>query len=227
MELKPIRCFADFCDDLMLAGFTPASDSGGVFSLSDWFGNEIQWHTEQPDTDPWEWRMRVLEERDDIAYGKFFWKKGGYITREWMPAFLAVRQPKELDSAYRDGEIGGSAKRIYDVLRENGPQPLHLLRIQAGFGKKEEKSRFERGLVELQMRLDVTICGSWQKVSGSGTPYGWNATVLCTMADYFGPEVIREAKHLTPEQAEKLLRERLWELNPAADEKKRKRFLFR
>ncbi len=77
MELKPIRCFADFCDDLMLAGFTPASDSGGVFSLSDWFGNEIQWHTEQPDTDPWEWRMRVLEERDDIAYGKFFWKKGG------------------------------------------------------------------------------------------------------------------------------------------------------
>lgn len=36
--------------------------------------------------------MRVLEERDDIAYGKVFFGTSGYITREWYPLFLAVRR---------------------------------------------------------------------------------------------------------------------------------------
>ena len=30
-----------------------------------------------PETDPWEWRIRVLDERDDIAYAKLFYKKSG------------------------------------------------------------------------------------------------------------------------------------------------------
>lgn len=50
----------------------------GVFALIpfDWReeppGCPVRWHTGDADTDPWEWRMRVLEERDDVAYAKVF-----------------------------------------------------------------------------------------------------------------------------------------------------------
>ncbi len=70
----------------------------GVFTLSDAFGESIAWHTEDPETDPWEWRIRVLDEYTDIAYGKLFFRKSGYITKEWYPYFLAVRRGKKRTS---------------------------------------------------------------------------------------------------------------------------------
>ena len=39
--------------------------------------------------------MRVLEEREDIAYSKVFFRTSGYITREWYPYFYAVRRKGE------------------------------------------------------------------------------------------------------------------------------------
>jgi len=44
----------------------------------------VRWHTGDPGTSPWEWRIRVLDERDDIAYPKRFYKKSGYITKHCL-----------------------------------------------------------------------------------------------------------------------------------------------
>ena len=62
----------------------------GVFALIDydWLNQDlldtpVKWHCGDPEVDPWEWRMRVLEERRDIAYAKVFFKTSGFITREW------------------------------------------------------------------------------------------------------------------------------------------------
>lgn len=30
------------------------------------YDTPVRWHTGDPETDPWEWRIRVLDERDDI-----------------------------------------------------------------------------------------------------------------------------------------------------------------
>ena len=47
----------------------------GIFALIDydWLNQDtldtpVKWHCGDPEVDPWEWRMRVLEERTDIAY---------------------------------------------------------------------------------------------------------------------------------------------------------------
>ena len=91
--MKPIACFSDFCSALEEIGFTIAGGNGeGIFTLCDYFTPEIAWHTEDRERDPWEWRMRVLDERQDIAYAKVFFGKSGYITRAWYPCFLAVRR---------------------------------------------------------------------------------------------------------------------------------------
>ena len=94
-----IKSFDEFCDKLLESGFSMGgSNAKGIYAIIpfDWKssipGCPIVWHTGEPDTDPWEWRMRVLEERDDIAYGKVFFGAGGYITKEWYPYFLTVRR---------------------------------------------------------------------------------------------------------------------------------------
>ena len=95
--------------------------------------------------------MRVLEERNDIAYAKLFFKKSGYITAQWYPYFLSVRRRNlNFAEAYLDGTLSREAKMIYDVVDAHGAVPLHTLKLLSGLDHKENKSRFDRALTELQ-----------------------------------------------------------------------------
>lgn len=99
-------------------------------------GSPVRWHTGDPETDPWEWRMRVLEERDDIAYAKLFFRTSGYIAYSLYPLFYAVRRRGEpMEEAYSRGTVGSAAKRIYDILSASGGVPLHDLKLLGGFTK--------------------------------------------------------------------------------------------
>ena len=76
-----IKNYNDFINALLNAGFSGAigGKDDGVFGLFRYgWGAEdessIHWHTGDPETDPWEWRMRVLNERSDIAYSKVFFR---------------------------------------------------------------------------------------------------------------------------------------------------------
>ena len=178
--------YADFCTALLQAGFSVASGGNdeGVFGLlKHGWSNEppdspIRWHTGDLEHDPWEWRMQVLEERNDIAYGKLFFRKAGYITREWYPLFLAARKGWcPFDEAYADGIISHMAGQIYTLLQSDGALPLHMLKSLGGFGK-EDKSRFDSALTELQMRMYITMCGRQQKLSSEGKSYGWASTAF-------------------------------------------------
>jgi hypothetical protein len=135
----------EFITKLHSAGFSGAvgGKDDGVFGLFRYgWGAEDEnaphWHTGDPDTDPWEWRVRVLNERDDIAYGKLFFRKAGYITRQWYPYFLAARRDgNTFDELYADGLYSREAKRVYETLTENGGLPVqsHHKRSHAD-GKK-------------------------------------------------------------------------------------------
>lgn len=126
-----ISSFEDFCQELHRCGFSMGGGNAkGIFALIpyDWTNQDaidtpVKWHCGDPELDPWEWRMRVLEERTDIAYAKLFFKTSGFITKEWYPYFYAVRRDGEiLQDAYEDGKISRAAKRIYAhiVLSRNG-----------------------------------------------------------------------------------------------------------
>jgi hypothetical protein len=228
-----IKNFSDFTAQLLEAGFSVHSgDGGGIFGLIpfDWtntpFGSPVRWHTGNPDTDPWEWRIRILEERRDIAYGKVFFRKSGFITRQWYPYFLAARRDGEtLDEAYENGKISRHAKLIYDTLRDNGPLPVHEIKRVAGFSG-EDKSRFDRALTGLQMELYITMCGREQKINRMGEGYGWFSTSLCLTEDFWDSDVFEEADALTAEQAETALRRQILRLNPNAEEKLIKKFIY-
>ena len=126
--LKMINNFSDFCNALLECGFSMGGGSAkGIYAIIpyDWKEQEfmdtpIKWHTGDAESDPWEWRMRVLEERDDIAYSKVFFRTSGFITKEWYPYFYAVRRKGEtFEEAYESGTISQTAKRIYNIVAGN------------------------------------------------------------------------------------------------------------
>lgn len=227
-----VRNFEEFCQTLLNSGFSMGGgNSKGIYAVVpyDWKEQQImdvpaRWHTGDPDTDPWEWRMRVLEERQDIAYGKVFFRTSGYITRDWYPDFLAVRRGGlTLEEAYEEGTVSRAARNIYRVLVENGETPLHELKQLGGF-TREQNSAFDRGLLELQMGLYVTMCGRQQKVNQFGEGYGWSSTVFTTTEKFWESRNV-ELPERDPEEAYDRILAQIFRLNPEANRKQAEKFI--
>lgn len=49
------------------------------------------WWCEDPKVDPWMWR-EIIARSGEIAYGKFFDKKAGFISIDWLPIFANYRR---------------------------------------------------------------------------------------------------------------------------------------
>ena len=223
-----IKNYNDFLKTLLNAGFSlgGGNDEGIYVIVSRGWneepqgGSPIHWHTGDPETDPWEWRMRVLNERNDIAYSKFFFKKSGYITREWYPYFLAARREGlTFDEADDRGMVSHFARRIYDVVVAGGCVPLHDIKARGGFAK-EDKSAFDRALVELQMKMFLTMCGSQLKMPMQG----WASTEFCTIEKFFGEDILDESAKINKEDAFEKIHGQVLKLNPLAKDAKIRKF---
>ena len=229
-----VQNYDDFIEALLIAGFSMGGGSAdGIYAIIERGWNEeaspdssIRWHTGDPETDPWEWINRTLDERNDIAYGKLFFKKSGYITKKWFPLFLAVRRGGvEFDDAYEDGTISHFAKRIYDIVSANETIPVEEIKRLGGFSR-EDKSRFDRTMTELQMKLFISPCGRRMKVSKNGEEYGWSSTVFCTTERFWDESIFEEATKTTADEAFEKIKTQILKLNPSAEDKKIKKFIL-
>lgn len=230
-----IANYDDFVKELQSAGFSMGgSNPEGIYSVINWSWDEeppyetpVRWHTGDPETDPWEWRMRVLEERKDIAYAKLFFRKSGYITAEWYPYFYAARRGnRSFDEVYYGGTVSSEAKRIYTVLREQGPTSLHILKSATGLGQPALKGKFDRALTDLQMGLFITMCARQQKISGNGIAYGWFSTVFCLTEQFFDPSVFKKAASLSNEAAYSAIAAQVKIISPDAKPKQIQKFIL-
>lgn len=221
-----IQCFSEFAALIRHVGFsTGGINAEGIFSFAGLLSQDCRWHTGNRETDPWEWRIRVLEECDDIAYAKVFFGKSGYISKEWYPYFLAVRRHgRDFEEDYFDGTISRYARIIYDLITEYNMLPLHEIKARGGFAR-EEKPRFDRALTELQMKLYITMCGQGHKFSRQGLEYGWAVTSFCRTDLFWEKEVFEKADSLSMEEAFAALRHQILCLNPQAEEKQIKKFI--
>ncbi|MDE6580465.1 MAG: hypothetical protein K2K41_08030, partial [Ruminiclostridium sp.] len=131
-----VQNYEEFCSELLKSGFSMGGGSDkGIYAVIpfDWKqapeDTVIRWHTGDRSTDPWEWRIRVLQERDDIAYAKVFFKASGYITKKWYPDFIAVRRKgRDYNALKTDGEISEFADKVYDVIARYDGIPMHEIK---------------------------------------------------------------------------------------------------
>lgn len=227
-----INCFSDFCDELLRCGFSlGGGNPHGIYTVIPlgWDeeplpGSGIEWFTGKPETDPWEWRMRVLEDRRDIAYSKLFFGVSGYISAQWYPLFLSVRRRGvSFDESYSDGAWSREAKRIYDVLREHGAVPMHEIKRLGGFSRAES-GRFERAISQLQSQMFITTCGRARRLNRFGESYGWNSSVFTTVESFWSERGVDLALP-EPGRAYGEIAARIAELNPAAKPAAIKKFI--
>ena len=221
MVFDTIHNYGDFCARLRQAGFSMGGDNGeGIFTLCSFFGGNLRWHTGDPETDPWAFRMRVLTEESDIGYGKLFLQKGGYMTREWAPCFLALkRQHLTYEDVYQDGRMSQLERSICRCVEEKGEAALHEIKNTVG------GDGLEAALARLQTGMFLTISGQTMRLSRENTPYGWPVTTFRLAEDFWGGDVMEKAGSMTAKEATERITQRIYELNPAAQGKAVARFL--
>lgn len=179
-----------------------------------WSGNE--------EKDPWEWR-RIIASHGEIAYGKFFDKKAGFISKKWLPYFVnARRDGYDFDSLWDDGLASRRMKKIMDVFDETDEIFSFELKEKSGFGKGGEKN-FEGIVTELQMKTYLCVRDFRQKENKRGEPYGWHIAIYTKPETLFGYDLVRSAYNESPDTSRGRIVERMKKLYPDVTEKGVKR----
>ena len=167
------------------------------------------WWTGDISIDPWEWRA-IIARRGDIAYGKFFDGKAGFISKKWLPYFVNYRRDGyDFDALWDDEKASRRQKMIMDLfMAESADAELfsNEIKQKAGFGKGGEKG-FDGTLASLQDMLYLCVRDFRQKINKKGQPYGWAIAVYSTPEHIFGTDYVTSAYCESPEKSGERIKE--------------------
>ena len=173
------------------------------------------WWIDDPVKDPWAWRQ-ILAPHKGVAYGKFFDKKAGFVSREWFPAFANYRRDGyDYEGLYEDGKMTGRSKRIMDVLELNGnAEGRGLLSCEIRRRATVEKG-FEGALTDLQMKTFLIMSDFRQRRNKRGETYGWHVAEMMTPETKWGYDAVNSC-HEKPEVSWERIREQIRKHFPEA-----------
>jgi len=176
------------------------------------------WWSGDPEQDPWEWRA-ILARSEKVAYGKFFDKKAGFISLEWLPYFVNYRRDGyDFDAKYDDELASIRSKKIMDQFLVHEELFSYELKELAGFGKGGEKN-FPGIVTDLQMQTYLAVKDFRCKKNKKGQEYGWAIAVYCTPEQIWGYDAVTAAYKEEPEVSKNRIFNRVKEVFPWATEK--------
>lgn len=208
-------------------GFLPLfkNDIPG-FSLEERTVPEFWW-SEDPVHDPWEWR-EIIACEGEIAYGKFFDKKAGFISKKWLPYFINYRRDGyDFDALWDDGKAPVKQKKIMDFFQNEFAEAEYYsneLKLNAGFGKGGEKG-FEGVITNLQMETYLCLRDFRQRRNKKGDGYGWPIAIYSTPEHIFGRELVTSAYGESAEESGKRIIEHMEDIYPIATKQQIKRMI--
>ena len=183
---------------------------------------------------PWQWKGPIIANWE-CAYGKFFDKKAGYVSLEWLPDFMNWRR-----SLLPLEGFDADARHIHEVLVEHESLLSKRLKVESGFSLSRRKTMFnpedpsapivnkhngtafDSLIAQLQMGTHVCIADFEYQVSRSGETYGWGVARYCTPEAMY-PDLFPIADRVdgrTPEDSRKRIIAHITELFPAVSLKK-------
>lgn len=182
---------------------------------------------------PWQWKGPIIANWE-CAYGKFFAKKAGYVSLEWLPDFINWRRSQlPLKKFDTDG------RRILEVLVEHESMLSKQLKVESGFTLSRRKkvfnpndptepiinkhngTTFDAIIAQLQMGTHVCIVDFEYQVSRLGETYGWGVARYCTPEAMY-PDLfpIRDrVEGRSPNESRERIIERVAKLFPSATRK--------
>lgn len=205
-------------------GFLPLFSNGiPGFSVEERTPAE-DWWTDHPETDPWAWRQ-LLAPNASIAYGKFFDRKAGFISKEWFPRLANYRRDGyDYEGLYEDGKMTSRCKRILDILELNeDAEGLGLLSCEIRRRAALEKG-FEGALTDLQMKTFLIMSDFRQKRNRRGEAYGWHVAELMTPETKWGYDAVNSCNE-SPEDSLEAITEQVRKHFPKAGDREIHRML--
>ena len=177
------------------------------------------WWTGDPEQDPWLWR-EIIARSGRVAYGKFFNRKTGFISKEWLPAFANYRRNGyDFDALWDDEMASFREKKIMDLFETEDELYSFEIKKKAGFGKEGEKN-FEGVITSLQMKGYLTVRDfRKRRRKKDGKEYGWPISVYSTMEKFIGKDIIYAAYKEDPLLSYERIISRIKEEYPWAEEK--------
>ncbi len=119
-------------------------------------------HHDQALSLTWNWKDS-LPAQGRVYYGKLLRGKPTLVSLPMLSYFYALTDnPGDLTDfrdAYELGRLSEEAKRIGEVLLEQGPRSTGVLRREAGLWGERHAARFDRAIAELQAGLFIAKCG--------------------------------------------------------------------
>ena len=182
------------------------------------------WWTGDPEQDPWVWR-ELIAQSGQVAYGKFFNRKAGFISKEWFPYFANFRRDGyDFDARWEDELASLRSKKLMDPFEIYEELPSSDLKKMAGFGKNGEKN-FDGEVCSLQMQTYLVIKEFRRKKNKRGEEYGMAASVYCKPEQLWGRETVTSAYDEEPKVSDERITAQLRKHFPHASEEQIRRIL--
>lgn len=182
-----------------------------------WFSGSIE-------EDPWYWR-ELIAQSGEVAYGKFFGGKAGFVSREWFAVLANYRRDGyDFDTRWEEGIANHRQKKLMDALLEFPQMSAVELKQYAGFGKGGEKN-FNGILTELQMQTYLVVADFRKKVSRKGLEYGMPVSVLTMPETLWGYDAVTSAYREAPEASGERIYRRVMASFPQATTENLKKLL--
>ena len=222
-----IRTWQELINWINEVGFLPlfANNVEG-FSAEEHVSPDYWW-TGVRQEDPWEWR-EIIAASHQVAYGKFFDQKAGFISLKWLPYFANYRRNGyDFDSRWEDGLANRREKKIMDMLtlRDDDGDMIFSddqilsteLKKKAGFGKGGEKN-YSGIITGLQMQTYLVISDFHKRVNKRGEEFGMPVSVLLPPEALWGYEAVTSAYDESPSMSYDRITARIREMFPGTDD---------
>ena len=146
-----------------------------------------------------------------MAYGKFFDKKAGFISREWLPYFANYRRSGyDFDARWEDGLANIREKNIMDFYVSEDADGETVwktedilstdLKKMAGFGKDGAKN-YPGIITDLQMNLYLVITDFRRRRNKKGREYGMSVSVMFPPETIWGYNTVTAAYRESPRKS--------------------------
>ena len=221
MPSKEILTIDQLIEHISQTGLLPLLNIGiDGWSADDAVDEECRYHSDPEEGwewKLWEWKGPILLETG-CAYGKFFEKKAGFITREWWPDFSNYRR-----SRFPYPASGSIEEAILETLKESGSLITRDLRQALGFTGTKMRGKFDGYLTKLEMAGYIVTEDFVYPKDRHGKTYGWGWSLLTTPERLFGKEALKT--HRSPQASYDRLFDHLSHLLPDVEEKRIARIL--
>ena len=174
------------------------------------------WWTGDEAVDPWEWRM-ILARDPDIAYGKFFNKAAGFISKSFFPTFANYRRNGyDFDALFEDELESYRSRKVMDVFEMDDSAAGKELMTYEVKELAAVYKNFQGTLTDLQMQTYLILSDFRQRKNKRGQFYGWHIAAVETPETKWGRDFVTSGYKEDPVESWNRIVERVKQHFPSA-----------